>query len=169
MFSSDRFDRQSILILDTGPIRELVTYHAVYHFGFSKLRQELKQLTSVENYQNFSEFLATFRKKMTSTSVIAELHWWIRETDHHGQIRLWTRVREEFERMGMDEDAVTLLAMDIELLAKLSPTDVSLLEIARRNVQQHPVILTVDGQLHTECRKAQVFSRSLSEACMGVI
>jgi hypothetical protein len=177
MSYSDSVSRRGVLILDTGPIRELVTYHAVHEFRFEGLRRELKHFHSPESYRNCTAFLALFQKKITSASVVAELSWWIRDTDRgrpdhlnerpDGQIRLWGRVREEFQKMGMDETVVKLLDMDIELVAKYGPTDVSLLGIAQLNNRQHPTILTLDDRLRAECRKAQIPSASLLEACLG--
>jgi hypothetical protein len=165
------------LILDTGPIRELVAYHAVHQFRFERLRSELKHFDSPESYRNCTSFLALFQKKITSASVVAELSWWIRDTDPGrsdrwnerlgGQIRLWGRVKEEFQNMGMEETMVRLLDMDIELVAKCGPTDVSLLGIAQLKNRQHPTILTLDDRLRAECRKAQIPSASLLEACLG--
>jgi hypothetical protein len=169
MSYSGSVGRRSVLILDTGPIRELVAYQAVYQFRFDTLRRELRHLNSAKSYRSCSEFLASFQRKMTSVSVVTELGRWIRDTRPKGQVRLWERVREEFENMGMDESAVKLLDMDIELVAKYGPTDVSLLEIAHRNAQQRPAILTLDGRLEAECRRTQISSFSLRDACLETI
>ena len=72
---------------------------------------------------------------------------WIRETERTGQERLWNRVYEEFREMGMDEQVVKLLEMDIGLVTRFGPIAVSLLEIARRNVHLRPLVLTVDRHL----------------------
>jgi hypothetical protein len=165
MHYSDSATPRSAVIIDTGPIRELITYHAVYGFGFNSLRPELKHLVSVEAYENCGRFLTSFRKRITSASVVAELYYWIRDTDRTGQKRLWERAREEFENMGMEENVVRLLDMDLNLVAKYGPTDVSLIEIARQNRPQKPVILTLDNRLYAECWKAQIGSSLLGEVC----
>jgi len=153
------------VIIDTGPIRELITYHAVYGFGFDRLRADLKHLVTAEAYENCGRFLTSFRKRITSASVVAELYLWIRYTDRTGQKRLWERAREEFENMGIEENVVPFLDMDLDLVAKYGPTDVSLIEIARRNLPHKPVILTLDSHLYSECWKAQIDSSLLREVC----
>jgi hypothetical protein len=154
-----------ILILDTGPIWELVLYNAVTQFRFASLRPSLTYFVSIEAYEHCGIFLASFRKKTTSASVVAQLYNFIRGTEKSGQRRLWELVYEEFRRMDMDEDVVKLLDMDLDLMARYGPTDVSLIEIARRNRGQKPVILTLDSPLHVECTKAGINSALLIELC----
>lgn len=163
--SSSSGDRRTIVIVDTGPIWELVLYHAANQLGFTSLGRKLTHFVSSEAYDNCGTFLSTFRKKTTSASVVAQLHRFIRETEQKGQRQLWNRVYEEFESMGMDEDVVKLLNMDLELVARHGPTDVSLIEIARRNLSQKPVILTLDGRLHSECMRAGIKAVLLIEVC----
>lgn len=162
---SDSVGGRGAVILDTGPVREFITYHAVYGFGFESLRPELKHLASVEAYENCGRFLTSFQKRITSASVVAELHYWIRDTDRTGQKRLWERAREEFENMGMEENLVRLLDMDLDLVARCGPTDVSLIEIARQHFSHKPVILTLDARLCSECWKASIGSSLLAEVC----
>jgi hypothetical protein len=113
----------------------------------------------------YGSFLSSFKRKTTSASVVAELYNFIRGTLPAGQRQLWKQVYEEFENMDMDEDIVKLLGMDADLVTKYGPTDVSLLEIARRNLTQRPVILTLDSLFHAECKKAQISSELLIEVC----
>jgi hypothetical protein len=154
-----------VLILDTGPIREIVSYYAVHNLRFHTLRPQLIHLVNPDTYENCSTFLSSFRKKTTSASVVAELYYWIRETEPMGHKQLWERVYQEFENMGMDENVVKLLDMQLELVTRYGPVDASLLEIARRNARQKPVILTLDSRLHAECVKAQISSQLLLEVC----
>lgn len=158
-------DRASILVMDTGPIWELVLYRAVKELGFASLKRNLTHFVSSDAYDHCGSFLSSHRKKITSASVVAQLHRFIRETDRPGQRQMWALVFEEFEKMDMDEDVVKLLDMDLDLITAHGPTDVSLIEIARRNLNQRPVILTLDRQLHAECRKAQISSALLIEVC----
>jgi hypothetical protein len=158
-------DRRSILIVDTGPIWELVLYRAVNELGFLGLKRNLTYFDSVEAYENCGSFLSSFGRKTTSASVVAELYHQIRDTESGGHLHLWKQVYEEFENMGMEENVVKLLDMDPDLVTKYGPTDVSLLEIARRNVNQKPVILTLDTKLRSECVKAQIRSDLLIEVC----
>lgn len=157
-----------IVIVDTGPIWELVVHYAVNHLGFASLRRKLRHFESTEAYEQCGTFLSSFRKKTTSASVVAQLYNFIRDTEQNGQRLLWKRVYEEFENMGMDEEVVKLLDMDPGLIARYGPTDVSLIEIARRNLTQKPVILTLDIPLHSECRKAGILSRLLIDVCNPV-
>ena len=56
--------------------------------------------------------------------------------------------------MRMDEEVVKLLGMNIGQVTTFGPVDVSLLEIARRNGNLSPLVLTVDGPFHRECERA---------------
>ena len=146
--------RRELLILDTGPIRELVGFHAVDRFGFERLRSKLRFISNPESYRTCTQFIASFRRKTTSASVVAELYRWISETDRKGQARLWNRVYEDFQNMGMDEEVVRLVEMDLGLVVTFGPVDVSLLELARRHADLKPLLLTIDSELYGEFRKA---------------
>jgi len=159
-------DHTSILIVDTGPIWELVLYRAVNQLHFESLRRKLTYLVSPEAYQNCGNYVSSFRQRTTSASVVAELNNHIAKTEKKGYRQFWTIVRDEFERMGMDEQVVRLLDLDLELLIRFGPIDVSLLEMARRAVNR-PVILTLDTKLDAECKRAQVGSEMLSQVCFG--
>jgi len=160
-----RTGRRGIVIVDTGPIWELVLYRAVKELGFASLRGKLTHFVSIEAYQNCGIFLSAFGKKTTSASVVAQLYNFIRGTVPTGQRQLWEQLYEEFENMGMGEEVVKLLDMDPDLVTRYGPTDVSLLEIARRNLAQRPVIFTLDGELHAECKRSQINSQLLIEVC----
>lgn len=154
--------REKSLILDTGPIREMVTFHAVEQYGFEKLRGELQFIRDGESYALCSEFIASFMRKTTSASVVAELNYWIRSTDPNGRVRLWNRVHEEFRQMGMDEEVVKLLEIasgdevSLALLTRLGPVDLSLMQLARRHGEEGALLLTRDRPLCTECAQAGV-------------
>jgi hypothetical protein len=98
--------------------------------------------------------------------VVAELNYWIRETEPTGKEKLWSRVYEEFGEMRMDEQVVKLLEMDISLVARFGPMDVSLLEIARMNADLSPLVLTVERPLHTECLRAGLPVKLLKELAL---
>ncbi len=152
-----------LLILDSGPIRELVLFHAVEQLGFERLRRKLTCIIDHDRYVRCTKFIGSFRRKTTSASVVAELHHWIRDTERTGQEKLWKRTYEEFREMGMDEEVVKLLEMNIELVTRLGPMDVSLLDIARRNAGRGPLLLTVDGPLGRECVRAGINVRQLCD------
>ena len=160
---------RDLLILDTGPIRELILYHAVYDLGFQSLSPQLNPYFHRSAYEQLSNFLGLFRERTTSASVVAELHRWIRDqTDAGGHRQLWEQIYQEFRNMGMNEEVIKLLDMPIGVVALQGPVDASLLEMARRHLDRNPVILTVDSWLASECKKTQVASAfHLIEVCHG--
>jgi hypothetical protein len=158
--------RGGVAILDTGPIWELVLYDAVKQLGFASLKRDLQYFVRPEAYENCGDFLSTFAGRITSASVVVELYGRIQRTrPKMGHPPLWELVYEEFRNMRMKEEVVKLLDLDVNLVAKYGPTDASLLEIARRNRAQEPVILTVDGDFHARCKKEQISSELLIEVC----
>jgi hypothetical protein len=156
-------DKRDLLILDTGPIRELILHHAVFHFGFEKLRDDLQWLTTQASYSRCSQFIHSFRRRTTSASVVSELNYWIRETDERGQARLWHRAYDEFRGMEVNEEVVPLAAMDIEMVTRFGPVDASLIELARQHQKERPVVLTIDRGVHGQCQKAGFGVRLLQE------
>jgi hypothetical protein len=160
--------RHELLILDAGPIRELVLFHAVEKFGFERLRTDLKFVKDPESYGRCDQFIASFRRKTTSASVVGELNHWIRQTERTGQERLWNRVYEEFRDMGMDEEVVRLVNMDIGLVTRFGPVDVSLIELARLHSKHNPIVLTIDHALYGECKQAGLRVRHVREVALMV-
>jgi hypothetical protein len=147
--------RQKLLILDTGPIRELVLFYAVSEFRLEKLRKTLRFIKDQESYEKCSGFVGSFRgRTTTSASVVAELYHWIRTTEPFGQSKLWRRIYEEFRDMGMDEEVVKLVDMDPVFVTRFGPIDVSLMGLARRHVGRNPVILTADWPLYGQCKSS---------------
>ena len=142
--------RRELLILNAGPIHELVLFHAVRHLRFQSLSSHLKFILSSESYDQCSKFIGLFKRKTTSASVVCEINYWIRKTEPKGQLKLWELVYDEFRNMGMDEEVVRLLQMDTNSVAKFGPVDVSLLEIAKRQATLSPLVLTIDHPLHAE-------------------
>jgi len=156
-------DRRELLILDTGPIREILLHYAVFDFGFENLRRELRWLPTQASYDSCSEFIASFRRKLTSASVVSQLEYWIRKTEEQGQADLWRRAHEEFRNMEMNEEVVPLATMDVEMVMRFGPVDTSLIELAKRHQGENPVVLTVDQKLCGHCRKAGFGVRLLEE------
>jgi hypothetical protein len=150
---SEENDRGQLLIFDTGVIRELVLFYAVQEFGFERLRRGLRFIKNLDSYEKCGQFIALFRRKTTSASVVAELYQWIRTTDSRGQRRLWNRVYEEFRAMDMNEEVVRLVDMDIDLVQRFGPVDISLIELARRHTRDNPRVLTADEPLHGKCKQ----------------
>lgn len=158
--------QRDLLILDTGPIRELILFHAVYDLGFRSLSPQLSPYFDVSAHEHLSNFLGLFRERTTSASVVAELHRWIRDhTDPSGHRQLWERIYHEFRNLGMNEEVIKLLDMPIGVVAAHGPIDASLIELAKRHLDRNPVILTLDSRLYAECIKARVRSDLLIQVC----
>ena len=158
---------RDLLIIDTGPIRELILFHAVYDLGFQSLRPQLRPYFDRRAYKQLSRFLGLFRERTTSASVVAELYRWIQGLpDPSGHQQLWERIYQEFRNMGLNEEVVRLIDMPISIVAEHGPVDASLLELARRHLSRNPAILTVDSWLARECGRAGVASGfQLIEVC----
>ena len=77
--------RRKLLILDTGPIRRLVLFHAVDQYRFEGLRNNLQWIRDRDSYIRCTKFIGSFHRKTTSASVVAELNYWIRDTERTGQ------------------------------------------------------------------------------------
>jgi hypothetical protein len=152
--SFEKDQRRELLVLDTGPIRELVLFHAVHYFRFQSLNSDLKFILRPESYDQWVKFIREFRRKTTSASVVCEINRWIRKTATIGHLKLWKRVYDEFRDMSMDEEVVKLVDMDTHSVARWGPVDVSLLEIAKRQAHLSPVVLTVDLPLYGEGQQA---------------
>ncbi len=155
--------RRELLILDSGPLRELVLHHAVFEFGLEQLRNDLRWLKNRASYAQCSEMIASFKRRTTSAAVVAELNYWIRATHERGRARLWNRVYEEYRGMDLREEMVPLVSMNIEIVTRFGPVDASLFELANRNRASRPVVLTVDSGLCGQCRKAGFSAHLLDE------
>lgn len=143
-----------MVIVDTGVIRELVAFRAVTTFGFERLRHDLTWIPDLDAYERCTAFIAPFRRRVTSTSVCAELNYWIRKTPEPGRADIWTLVYEEFRNLSLEEEAVNLVNMDTHLVSSLGPVDVSLIEIAAHHLDITPTVFTVDARgLYGECHK----------------
>jgi len=68
--------------------------------------------------------------------------------------------------MGMEENMIEFQKMELDLVTKYGPVDVSLLEIARQNVAQNPTVLTIDSKLQGACGEGGVSAMSLLEVCL---
>ena len=126
----------------------------------------LQFILTPQSYAHCGKFIGSFQRKTTSASVVAELHYWIRATERTGQERLWNRYYDGFREMGMDEQLVNLLKMDVGLVARFGPVDVSLLEIAKREAGLSPLVLTSDNDLWRECKSAELPVQDLRELAL---
>ena len=97
------------LILDTGPLWELILWSAVHNLRFRKLEPDLHYLKTEYSFQKLSEFIAFSRARVTTPHVVSEISFRIIRTEPKGRASLWDLVREEFRSMGMDETLFKLL------------------------------------------------------------
>lgn len=163
----DHLQRSELLILDTGLIRELVLFHAVDRYGFEGLRRDLRFFMDRETRDKCGRFINLFRKKITTASAVAELNYWIRETEKLGQQRLWIRVCEEFKEMNLVEEVVPLGAMDVNLVMNFGPVDASLIALARHHDMHKPVLLTIEAPLCGQCAKLNITSKHIQDVLGG--
>jgi hypothetical protein len=153
--------RRELLILDTGPIREFVTFQAVHISRFRNLSSELNYLRDSNAIQKYERFVRSFKRRITSASVVAELNYWIR--DNLGRRVLWQRIYDEFIERAIQEEVVPLLKMDVDVVDRLGPVDTSLMEIARQHSAEEPEILTTDNPLFRLCGDAQIAADHLRD------
>jgi rRNA-processing protein FCF1 len=149
-------DRRKLLLIDTGPLRELITFMAVFGLGFQSLQNEIEFLFENLLFERFGHYIGSFQQKSTTSSVIVELYHWIRETNRSGRKQIWSLVYDEFARMGMEERSVKLLDMPMDMVARCGPADISLLTLAHQQVDSDPVVLTMDRELRSECLNAKI-------------
>lgn len=140
-----------------------MTYQAIKNFRFDRLHSELKYLLNEAHFTRYTQFISSFNRKSTTAGVVVELGHWIRKTDKNGHLKLWTQTYEEFEKMGMDETALSLLSMPRAEVSKYGPTDVSLMQLADNHSQYDPVILTVDGAMWSECEKTHIRVKTVQQ------
>lgn len=153
---------RQLLILDVGPIREFITYQVVILDRLEHLRRELQFFRDESAILKYDRFLGSFKRRMTSPSVVAQLEDWVRERRNELSRRiLWKRISEEFKERAVVEEGVPLVEMDIDLLARFGAVDVSLLQLARRHAAEQPVILTVDDELTGYCAKRGARARHI--------
>ena len=158
--------RRNLLLLDTGPIWELILFRAVQQLRFENLRRELRFFRDRASYDRCNRFILSFRQRMTSPSVVLELYHRIRDTNRSGQAELRGLIHEEFMDLSIDEDFVKLVEMPRESVVKLGPADVSLIKLAVRNRERGPFVLTIESDeshLWAECKRAHVNVNILEE------
>ncbi len=146
-------DGWQILIMDTGPLWELVLYSAVHELGFIRLKPELKHLRDRASYQRLSAFIARFQRKTTSSYVVAEISAWVKRTEKSGHANIWRLVYDEFASMGMEESVLKLLELPFQIVADKGAVDASVLELGLRFANQRPKVLTIDSPLLAECNR----------------
>lgn len=156
-------EEPKILLLDTGPLRELILYGAIRDLGYRQLRRETEYLRSEKNYENLAAFISLFRRRVTTPHVISEVSAWIIRTIDFGRERFWGLVFDEFIKMGMDEETLSLVKMPLELVSSLGATDASLLKVAASFEPGSSILLSVDGAVIKECKDAGLSAMHLWE------
>ena len=157
-----------VLILDTGPLWELILYSAVHNLYFKRLEPELRFVRTALEYRRLTEFISSFPRRTTTPHVVAEISRKTRGTERKGHAQIWGIVYEEFRQMRMDEELVKLLSMPRDLVAKMGVVDVSIRDLGLRLASTQPLVLSVDSALVSECQKQRVEVRLLSEVISGL-
>lgn len=152
-----------VLIFDTGPLRELVSYEAVHEFQFESLRNELHHLSTEFSYQRLTGFIGAFRIKTTTPHVVAEMCSWIRGTRPRRSSTIWEIVFRGFEAMGMDEGLVKLREMPQELVVEIGAADAGVLKHALSFPRSIPLVISIDRKLIEECKNTGVAAIGLWE------
>lgn len=154
-----------VLVFDTGPLWELLLYQAVRSpLRFASLRTELTYLRTSSSYESLSRFIGGFQRRTTTPHVVAEISARIlNRTQPKGQPELWALLYEDFRSMGMDEALLKLLEMPQPLVASFGAVDSSVLECARKVSGSTALVLSIDGALIAECRRAGIDAKHLSE------
>lgn len=163
MPANPAFSGPQVLVFDTGPLWELVLYSAVHELRFERLKGELRHLQNNSYYERLGAFIASFPSKTTTPHVVAEISSWITRTEPKGQSAIWGLTFREFWSMRMDESIVKLLEMPQELVADIGAVDTSVLKLASSFGEKKSVVLSVDGSLVAECRRAGVDAKDLWE------
>jgi hypothetical protein len=159
---------QRHLVLDTGPLWELILYSAVHSRGIESLRPNLQHLQSDSSYQKLSRFIASFPKRTTTAYVIAEISAHIIRTKHMRKPELWGLVYSEFSSMGMGEEILRLLELRQELVAEIGAVDASILSMGKKIGQRESLVLSIDFPLVRECKRAGVEAMHLTEVTEGI-
>src|SRR6266480_598945 len=87
-----------ILVLDTGPLWELILCASVRKLRFEGLNSRLKFLREDSSYGRFTEFISGFSRKMTTPHVVSEIGSKILKTEPQtGRPYIWRVVHDEFK------------------------------------------------------------------------
>jgi len=162
MAADNAFGGATALIFDTGPLWEFILYQAVHNLRFHRLEPDLKYIQTTLQYARLSSFIDSFAKRTTTPQVVAEVSYWIEQTEGRGRREIWGLVKDQFRNMKMDEDLVRLLDMPIETLHDFGVVDTSLLQLGLSLSYLRPTILTIDGPLLGKCNSERLVSVHLA-------
>jgi len=150
------FAASQVLIIDTGPLWELVLYSAVHELGFTRLSSDIVHLRDRDAFQKLTEFIARFRTRTTSPHVVAEISRHLQTTQKKGHLNLWEITCRQFSAMGLDEKLVKLLEMPSELLGQFGAVDTGLLQLGINVISAKPCLLTTDAPLLAEFYRSKL-------------
>jgi hypothetical protein len=156
-----------LLIFDTGPLWELILYSAVHVFGYRRLEPDIRFLKHASSYRKFTSFVASFHRRTTTSSVVAELEGHIRRTLKTGQPDLWGAVYNEFKPMRMEEDVMKFLEMPRPVVTQFGVVDASVLNLGVKTSGLKPKVLTIDQSLAQECKRAGLSAIDIWEVLAG--
>ncbi len=151
------------LILDTGPLWELILYSAVHNLRFRKLESELLYLKTKDSFNKLSEFIAFSKGRVTTPHVVSEISFRIVRTEEKSKASLWNLVYDEFRSMGMDEELFKLLLMPPESVARIGAVDVSIFQLGANYSFSEAIVLSLDNALIAECNDAGIIAKHISE------
>jgi len=155
-----------LLILDTGPLWELVLYRCIDQLRFESLKPDLTHLRERHHYNSLTQFVGSFRRRTTTPGVVAEISRRIRNTPKQGHPQFWRLVRTEFFQMRMDEELIKLLDMPLDLVAAFGAVDASVLKLGLLHSASHPCILTGDEALLRECQNHRLHAIHIREVVL---
>ncbi len=156
------FTRSKTLILDTGPLWELILHRAMeerFHQGL-----KVQFLREKIHYDRLATFLDEFSKKMTTPHVVAEISGHIKRGIDRRKEDFWRIVFEEFKGMHMDENLIKLLDMRERVLeVEQDAVDASVLQLGLNLRDENPTVFTVDVPLAGRCKSARLHAIHISE------
>jgi len=164
MYPNPSIPVQQVLILDTGPLWELILYASIRDLRFGRLRSDLRYLHADTHYDAFTAFIAKFSRRITTPHVVSEIGSKVIKTrPSEGQAPIWGIVHEEFRAMRMDETLFKLLEMPLPLVAKVGATDASIVELGLNYGRTKSLVVSVDSALIAECKRAGLDAKDIWE------
>jgi len=113
------------------------------------LLSKLRYLTNNFYRESVQWYFTEAKPITTCPEVIAEIH------QHAERVRglrlgdFWRFAQKELMELGLREEMVRLLEMDVNILSDTGPTDAALVHLSHQIRQP---VLTEDGKLRTKCR-----------------
>jgi predicted nucleic acid-binding protein len=97
----------------------------------------------------------------TCPQVIAEIHRHAEEKLEDRNLgSFWKFAQKELSELGLHEEMVRLLEMDVNILSDFGPTDTAIVHLSHQIRQP---VLTEDGKLATKCRSWELQVLSVTD------